>query len=233
MSHHEVNELFDLYHFGNMSTPERNAFEEKLRTDSSFQEEYTTYLKSVEMINLLGVRNDIEKIIKAGSPPRKLYAHRTVWLSIAASLALIVVVVLFKNRSQGDSTASLANSYYQPYPDLVATRGTATALSAALEVYSKGDYGQALQLLKKNTSSDTTIFYSGICYISLSKPDSALYMFDKLTSQSLFYSQTSWYSAIALLLKGDSETAADRLRQIKSQQFRYAESQELLRKLER
>lgn len=232
MSQEGTNELFDRHYFGLLSESEQLEFEEKLKTDSAFKNEYSAYLRSIEAINLVGFRNDLDKIIHSGAQPATIFNRTKIFLSVAASLALISLVLFIWNKPSPYSVISLAQAYYKPYPNIIASRGVVSELGNALGLYSKGNYSGALELLNQLTPSDTTLFYKGLCQLSLNKADSALYLFNQLKPTSIFYPQANWYCALAFLQKNNPRSAVDRLHQIKQGQFRHSESLEVLEKMQ-
>ncbi len=231
MNQEEFIEQFDRHYNHEDSGHEREAFEEKLRADAEFKKEYDAYLKSIETIHLIGFRNDLEKIINNKSNSVSIF-EKKIWLPMAASIIFAAFALFVWLNRSNDTSESLAQAYYQPYPNIIASRGSVKKIDEALGEYSKGSYRNAIEKLNQLDPSDTLFFYKGLCYLSLNQVDSALRSLAPLDSQSIFYTQSRWYSAIALLLKNDSREAAMQLKQIKRGQFKYAESLEILQKLE-
>jgi len=231
MSKEEIIELFDQYYYGQLTKPEQLTFEEKLSEDSDFKKEYDAYLKSIEIINVRGFRNDLEKIIGSKPPSQIRLMKREIWIPLAAASVLIPLILFVWSKFSHTSNESLVRMYYQPYPNILASRGSSDELGKALEIYANGDYKNANALLKHLSPSDTVLFYRGLCQLSLNQVDSALYLLNQLNRQSIFYAQTNWYSGLAALLKDDMQTTVSRYNQIKPGQFRYSESQELLKKI--
>lgn len=86
--------LFELYHFGKMTEADRAEFEERLQKESAFKYRFDRYLASIGVINVPGLRKDIERILKKGARPKRV---RSVFfcLLIVMSVAVIIAIYYF------------------------------------------------------------------------------------------------------------------------------------------
>lgn len=228
----ETIELFDGFLHNDLSKLERENFEQRLKLDIGFKAEYEDYLKGVEIVELIGIRKDLNYIFEE-SKKQNFLAKRIVWMPMAATLLLAALSLVFWNKLSMDSNQTLFLTYYQPYPNIIASRGIADNVELALQSYSENDFSKAEQLLGNlPIVNDTILFYQGLCRLSLNQADSSLVLFRQLKESSVFYQQISWYSAMAFLLKGDSRAAHISLKSINEGQFKYVESREVLEKIE-
>lgn len=223
-------ELFDRYKQGMLSIDDKSIFESRLQSDDNFRNDYHNYRVAVDAIKVAGIKRDLEKILDSQNRSRIYILKKSFWIPMAASLLLATVSLFFLNRNSTNLTEELFNDYYKPYPNVAAFRGISTNLSIAFEEYSKNDFNKAEELFGK-ISSDTALFYRGICLLSLNQADSSLIVLERIPTSSIFNQQVNWYSGLAFLKNGNYQSAASRLRRIDKGQFKYAEAEKILSKI--
>ncbi|MFM7431093.1 MAG: hypothetical protein ACKO1F_14510 [Flammeovirgaceae bacterium] len=220
-------ELFDRYKQGVLSIDDKSIFESRLQSDDNFRNDYHNYRVAVDAIKVAGIKRDLERIQDLENRGEIYILKKTFWIPMAASLLLATVSLFFLNRNSTNLTEELFNDYYKPYPNVAAFRGISTNLSIAFEEYSKQDFVKAETLFRK-ISNDTALFYRGICKLSLNQADSSLILFDQIPNSSIFNQQVNWYSGLAFLMKGNYQSARNRLRKIQKGQYKYSATEKIL-----
>jgi hypothetical protein len=227
-------ELFDDYANNELSEVEKKAFDTRLITDDKFKADYYKYLVGVQVVRLAGVKRDLEFMNASHHESKVVRLKRFVWIPLAASLLLAIFSWFFWNRTPDSMAENLFRDYYRPYPNILAFRGAENELSKAMEAYSKENFGEAESLLKRvHSSNDTVLFYLAICKLSLSQIDSSLLFFKRINSNSVFKEQVNWYRGLAFLRKGNDRLTIESFEKIKSEQFQYVESREIIEKIQK
>jgi hypothetical protein len=220
-------ELFDRHKHGMLSVDEKNIFEARLQSDDSFRNDYFNYSVAVDAIKVAGIKRDLERIHDLENGGRIYIIKKTFWIPMAASLLLATISLFFLNRNSTNLTKELFNDYYKPYPNVTVFRGSSDNLSNAFEQYSKNDFNKA-EILFRQVSNDTALFYRGICKLSLNQADSSLILFDRIPNSSIFNQQVNWYSGLAFLMKGNYQSAGNRLRKIRKGQYKFSNTEKIL-----
>ena len=226
-------DTFDLYISGDLSGDDLIRFEDQLEDNVEFKKEFDDYQLSVHAIKLSAIKSEVSNIVDAHEAKSKIFQRRIVWVPMAASLILFITFYFWPKSNFVDKR-NLARAYFKPYPDVVTVRSRDNVLTKAMQAYSIGDYKKAvLQFKEMSSTSDTTLFYYGLSYLSLNEPDSAKIHFVKMNSSSAFYQQVNWYMAITSLLKRDQPSAITYLKKIGTNEFNYKEARQVLQALEK
>jgi hypothetical protein len=212
---------------------ERQQFDEELARNEELRDDFLIYKESIEIIQLSGLRRDLNNIILTSSTPvqrHHLYSNPIVWTSIAAGILLVIFI--FFDREGKKSPEKLFSLYYKPYPDVVTLRSGKPDFILALSAYSEGEFLQANEsFIKLGVTNDTLLFYRAQCNLALDKPDSTILLLNKISPSSIFEQQVTWYLALAHIKKGEAKAAISYLRKIKKKEFGYRDAQALLLKL--
>jgi hypothetical protein len=219
-------ELFDGYLNKILPEDEHKHFENRLKNDEDFRSEFDEYLESTKAIKLIALREELGHIIDINESKNNRFRRSLVWVPIAASL-LFLIFYFWPNANK--SSKDLFLTYYRPYPNVITTRSEPNRLTKALQAYTINDYNNAILLFNEiSPATDTTLFYRGISYLSMAKPDSSLVYFSRVTPNSAFHQQVNWYMAMAFLLNNDRSSATLYLEKIKSDQFNSKDAQKIL-----
>jgi tetratricopeptide (TPR) repeat protein len=219
-------DLFDRYIYKALPNNENKSFENSLRNDSELKNEFDEYLKSTNAIKLIALRGELGQIIDINEKKTSIFRTGLVWMPIAASLLLFIFYFWPK---AGTSDGDLFLTYYRPYPNIVTTRSEENRLTKALQAYTSRDYSKAILLFNEiSPATDTTLFYQGLCYLSLNDYKNSLLTFERVSINSTFYQQLYWYKSMAFLSKGDRPPAILHLQRIESNQYNYREAREIL-----
>ncbi len=215
----ENTELIERYFEGQLSSAERQAFEERVAHEESFSEEVTLQrniresLRAVGRARMLSQLEMVESRMSEYHPPTQVIRfdertrQRFYWAAAAAILLLIPVYLLLKANSSEDK---LFARYFTPYEN-VATQSSQDPLNQALEQYRSKNYAKALGILEnledQGETSDSTLFYKGNVELQLSHPREAIAALERVPEASTFYDEAQWYLALAFLKDNDAGEA--------------------------
>lgn len=236
-------ELFEKYLAGELQENEPSLFEERLRHDPEFAGDFSAFKMLVKGLKRYGLRQQLSaheaEIRKEEKGKFRIFTTTRI-LRIAAVflVAAGISTFLYENLQTSSSTPhQLYTEYFSPYQNLAGVRGNDEHFySQGMAAYSAGNYGDALMYLKKVSKEDSVykdaLLYSGICQLVLKNSNDAIRMFEKLEKNDEVYSQqVNWYVALAYLQSDRPKEAKNKLLKIKRGDFKYQESQELLKKL--
>jgi len=238
---------FDNYINKELSGSELISFEEKLKSDSDFKQEFEIY-KALETSLVSKFENEEQenalrktlsdlgsKFIKSENSTKKkgklisLINYKQ--LMVAASIALLIGFFLFNNGNPVYSDFSSHNTL-----ELVVRSENNEALVKAQEAFNSRNYKEALEQLTTLTNSntkDTEIeLYKGICFLELNIYVEADVVFDKISGgNSVFVNTATWYKALSMLKQEQFEACKYVLQTIPESAEEYKQAKKLLRKL--
>ena len=228
-----------------MNTTERELFEKEMSEHPDLSKE-VNHLKALDHgLHGLGVES-FKKDLKsweASIDTRNSQGFK--WnniLAVAAVIILIAVPAIY-HLTQGNPTSEeLFLSYYQPYEELITTRGyddsdsLSMLLIEGMEAYNRKSYGECSQLLESYLArqSDARVsLYLAIAQLELNQAESAEANFQLAREDPLFREQAQWYQALSYLKFTNLEKAKDVLEDIVSQEghYRNTEAGKLLKEI--
>jgi tetratricopeptide (TPR) repeat protein len=219
-------ELFDGYHHKVLPDDEHKNFEDRLKNDKEFKDEFDEYLEGTRAVKLIALREELGHIIDTNELGTSIFRRGLIWMPIAASL-LFFIFYFWPKASTSEKDLFL--TYYRPYPNIVTTRSEENPLTEALQAYTSMDYNKAIFLFDEIfPATDTALFYRGLSYLSLNDYKNALLAFEKVDTSSTFHQQLYWYKAMAFLSKKDRPSAILSLQRIEPNQYSYKEAREIL-----
>jgi hypothetical protein len=114
-----------------------------------------------------------------------------------------------------------------------------TLMDTAMKKYDEKDYGGAINSFDKVLLSDAgnydALFYSGVSYLSVDKPDKAIFDLDKVLNKKdgKYYQDAQWYKALALIKQKENKKAKALLNEIVSTGGKYkTQAEDTLKQLE-
>ncbi len=224
-------ELFDLYLLNELAGKERVDFESQLQSDPRFKDEFEAYQKAVQLVKLMGVREELGRVIDANQKPKYVITQWYLWLPMAASI-IFLMIYFWPQSTQTVSDRDLFLAYYHPYPNVITTRSYGNELTEALELYTRRNYKRAGKLFATiSPETDTTLFYQGLSYLSRNLPDSSLMYFSNIDSVSVFRQQVIWYTAMCYLAKKDRLNTTTSLEMVEIGNFNFEEAQKILKEI--
>ena len=197
-----------------------------LETSEDLRVAYNSYLRNLEIIQDLAVRDEIKNVFEGEK------AEDIIWIkmSIAAAIILLIIGTIIIYILPRDHNEYIA--LFKPYPDVISMRDQGSRFTEALNHYNNKKTIQAIEGFMVFQNSDTSHFYLAQCYMEIGQFDSAISFLQKIPQESIFREQSKWYLALSILLEGDKLMARQKLKEIRTGQYGYEASQKLLRELE-
>lgn len=225
----DYSEQIIAYLHGNLKGDSLLKFEEEIHQNPAFAEE-VNFQRGV----LQGFRNQPEKtaLYEMSQRVRRADDRRekiTRWaysggLSIAASL--IILFLVFPPSSNNLTPNEIFQAHFHPesvneisFEDqqLVASGidNPEAQFEAAKNTFESEDYATAIEefgsLIAKGQYVDQARLYQGVAYLAENQADKALLVLDQMSD---LQNHAQWYKVLAYLQKGDSNTAANDLNTI-------------------
>jgi len=233
--------LLNNYFEGNLSEEEKQQFNELLSNDSEFKAEFEFQMKA-KIAVALSERKKMKNQLKEIENSRKQKSNNKTWLSIAASIVVILSLgfIFFWNSSAKND--NLYADFYETFPNIEAptTRGenTLNIKSEAFFAYDSKNYKKAIELfteIYKIEKTDYAIFYIGLSEMELNEHKKAIATFSlfKGDSNNNFYFYIKWYKALCYLKENDIKNSKKLLNEVvKTVNPFQSKSKELLSKLD-
>ncbi|MCP9770778.1 hypothetical protein EGI22_22975 [Lacihabitans sp. LS3-19] len=239
-----MEELIEKYFENTLTEQELKAFEENLRSNASFKEEFE-FQKSLKQSIHLKERNELKSILKGfdnkNSDVRfEIQKNNKVWRFAAAAVVLILAAFgIYKYQTDGKNTQDLYLAYHQPYPNIVApnVRGENTEgiKNEAFKAYEAENYQEAIRLFSQIKDEEFAIFYTAISYLELNENQKAIEILksNKFSETPFpFETYNKWYLALAYLKTGQKNEAKTILEDLtKTDNPQKQKAQELLNEL--
>lgn len=221
-------ELIENYVEGRLSDNERQDFETRLIVDSDFKEEFDLYNNIVSGIKASGLENLKAKLKEADDEldsnniielkPENKNSSR-LYLSIAASLVLILGIAFIWKINSSNDLSGMANSIYEKDKGLPTEMAvSASVYNEPINNYKNDNYEKAkallLPLFKEKPNNDTANFCLGIVEYELKNYKESENYFNAITSQSSFYSKAEYRLLLVYLKLNSLEHAKITCKQI-------------------
>lgn len=237
--------IFEDYLSEKLNQEERVDFENRLKTNSKFNETFVTYKELSSFLehkfedgekteafkdNLNSISNTHFKAKKAD---KKGYSLKPWQYAIAASFALLFGLFMFNQ---------LSTPTYNDYADYgsisLAIRGTQNQLfTKAEKAFNTKDFSQSelyfTQILEYDNTNTEIKLYKGISLIELNKFNEADAILEKLKQgNSAYKNKAIWYLALSKLKQKDTEACLDILKTLSEDAEDFKQAQKLLKKLD-
>lgn len=231
---------FDSYLLGELSLEEKRTFEVQLQSDSIFKDDFDNYKETHSYLeNKFSNEADLNKFkenIKKTSEEHfreKTQSKSKFWyLSIAASIALLIGVFFFNN------TTPPTYQEYISYPSANFTvRSTQQKiLLSAQQAFNQKDFTTANDLFskleKKEVFNNEHKLYKAFCLLELNRfKETDIILKELSIGNSAYKTKATWYLALSLL-KQKKYKACKKLLQTIPQEFNeFDKVRKLIRKL--
>lgn len=166
------------------------------------------------------------------------------WFLMAASFLLLAAAYLTFQTLSGPTATSVAQTYYEPYPNgyepvVRSSNTTASNETLALSAYEAGNYQEALRRFSTISEPNENIrLFMAICEIETNDLDKASETLKSLRQDvpntNILYNPIEWYSGILLLMQGDQDNAKpyfERLAALKNDSIHSRDAIKLLKEL--
>ena len=217
-------QLLERYFENQLSQEEAILFQNYLKTDAFFAEEFA-FQKSVKHAITLNERAELKQQLQSFETPKNNKKWVSKW-SVAASIA-VVLGAGYWFMNQSPNNIELYEDYYQSYPNVVAptVRGenSEDIKSEAFYEYDNGNYEKSLVLFSKiyeTDKDDYALFYKALSQMELQKTTEAIATFKQfdLGKNNAFTPFVKWYLALAYLKENQKEQAMPLLKSLSETQ---------------
>lgn len=247
-------ELIDDYLGGRLNQEEKQAFEQRLSTETALAEQValhrkiTAGLQSTGRINMLAFLKEEDAKMPAYEQETEKEEGKTItfrpasrqmyyWAAAAVLLLIVPVLLLLRNDVSGEK---LADTYFSPYKNQWVAPDSDSSLSAqAMEHYENQNYALALPILEKMLGTDTAEaevqFYKGNSHLALKHTKDAIECFRKVLDMpsNKYTQEAEWYLALSYVQADNEKEAKKVLKEIVAKETHpyHKDAQELLKKL--
>ncbi|MBI9037327.1 MAG: tetratricopeptide repeat protein [Bacteroidales bacterium] len=234
-----INTWIEDYLRGNLSEAERKLFEDKLKTDTDFAEEFElnkrieNAIANDEIDNFRETLKNIHKKLYNESETeisgtKKLFNTALKYWKIAAVVLIILIpltVVMYIMIHDSSSNSNLFYQNYERYPAISENRSinkiiNDSIFSEGLKCYKNGDFTNAVGYFKNVVENEdnnvAAQFFLGISYIEITNYNRAINSFEDVIEKddTLYSQQSEWYLALCLIKIGKTNDAKSVLQRI-------------------
>lgn len=239
---HQTYELLKRYVQGQMSEAERADFENRLKTDAAFAEEFAAWAAVYKGIQAEGDNQLEEQLREFGrqliqsesagltatvanvSQTRRFNIPRWVYAAAAALLLLLAAWPIYQTLKPSApvyaDNKALFEQHFRLPPAPEVRDALVTAWRAA---YQNKDYAAAVTELEKlladtdyKNRSEANLFL-GLSHLAAGEGRQALDAFQKVSPDSFDWDEAQWYSALAYIIIDDVVHAKQTLQDISGQ----------------
>jgi tetratricopeptide (TPR) repeat protein len=200
---------------GELTEKQRKDFEERLITNTAFQEEFQRY-KAASMLLEESASLRLKEKMRELEKKQKGYSRKIWWLpyAAAAAIALLLISSFFYFSSQGNlSSEEVIREYFEPYP-ASRLRGAAKMedpFNQGLSAYMSAEYGFAISALEQIRPQQNEYIeaqmYLGNAYLATGKYPEAISALSKVfeSGDSRFSEAATWYLLLGYVATGNKE----------------------------
>ncbi len=227
--------IFDRYLSGNISPEEKKQFNEKLKNDTVFKNEFDAYQKLSNQIHLAFLKEDLKDIHHQVIHNTKKPKMRPFFYAVASLICIgILAWMLFPTNSSTTPNQTF-DDYFLKDPGLPTVMGIQKNIEfqRGMVLYKQGKYSEAkekwLLLNADKVDNDTLQYYIAMTYLNEDNTDQALVWLQKesVRNSVAFQNEAIWYEALIYIKSGENKKALEKLEKIKH----LPKSQELIQKI--
>ncbi|MCK4561494.1 MAG: hypothetical protein KAT78_01180 [Flavobacteriaceae bacterium] len=236
--------LFEDYLNGTLAQNEKTSFEERLKKDTLFNNEFNTYKELSSFLKnkfeneeasisfKANLKNISNKHFEKQKPSKKIIQFKPWQYAIAASFLLFFGIQYF------NSTTPNYNNFTSYDTISLIVRGSQNELlSNAEKAFNENDFAKSeiyfTQLLETNIDNNELKLYKAFSQIELNKfkdADTTLSILSK--GNSVYKNKATWYLALSKLKQKDYKACLAILKTIDTEADDYKNAKKLLKKLE-
>jgi len=244
-------DLIDRYFNDSLGPKEQKLFNNLLQNDSNFKDEFIfqkdlrQVIKRSQQEELKSTLSQIEDKAQLNSSFMRIPKK---WM-VAASFLLITALGVWGVKSiYYPSNEAIYKTYFQvdrnTVQPVVRGESSKTIEYLAFVAYESQDFYKAINLFNsvENPDLNYIMYYKGLCYLALDKPDEAISLLSQVASNKnvdeesiSLIEKANWFTALALLKNNETEKAIAKLSLIQnnpSSNFKKQEAQEVLNYLQ-
>lgn len=218
-----TDEQMDQFLMGRLTQEYKNKFDQALSSDQALRlrfKELSTLVQGIDAFHAHDLKARLKKIHQDNFDQSKLKVaakRRSLlpWMAAAATIALLLVAVMWMNNNSGMSSDKLFASNFEPYELSMSQRSDNgnTRLIELEQLYKNGQYEEAVPIFESLISQNEQDIHlklgAGIAELALDRPKAALAYFEAIIQSGdfLFEDHAVWYSALAYLKMEKQEEA--------------------------
>jgi len=209
-------ESIEQYLHDKSDTEQRNAFKERMQTDSSLAyklSEVKLLLAGIETASLKERLKSYHENLKKNQPEKggsKIISIQRK-LMVAASIALLATISIWLFTTSKNKYEKIYATYYKPDPGLMSAMGTGDnyVFNKAMLDYKTGNYKKAIdewdKLKIELPQNDTLNYFLGAAQLADGNNAAAITLLKLMTTDTAkpFYKEACWYTGLALLKQGE------------------------------
>ena len=240
-------EYIDSYLANELTEAEKNAFEQKLITNTELAEDYALYtaINGNKLENTqyqkdeLSFRQNVATIstgyTNQNTTKAKGKLRKIIYIGLAAAAMLIVVfiVVPMGNTKATPNQLFATNYTYQTITETTRGESADTILNTAIAQYNTKNFEGAIANFNKIKASNALAnFWLGVSKLELNDTKGAMAEFDILIAgTSVYKDKAAWYKALTYLKMSDIAICKKQLLTINNYSSYYKVAQQLLGEL--
>ncbi len=231
--------LIEDYLRGNLSEDDKRLFEDRLKTDPDFAEEFELTKRLENAIvndEIDNFREKLKSIHKDLYPEpeneisdtKKLFNTALKYWKIAAIIFIVLIpltVIMYIMINDSRSNSEIFYKNYKRYPAFCKNRSTIEYVNDSIfhecmNFYQGGDFTGAVGCLKDIVENDEknicASFFLGISYIEITNYNRAINSFEYVvkSKDTLYSQQAEWYLALCFIKIGKTNDARSVLQKI-------------------
>jgi hypothetical protein len=229
----------------NLPDSERQDFEKRMTEDQELAS-MVRDLQAIETGLHAVAMDDLVKDMQQWEQGLAVQKHAVGWkkyLAVAAVITLVLIPAVYLLTAKKPTSDELFLSYYEPYEEMLTSRGdTADSLGILLadgmEAYNQGAYQLCSELLQtylnQRPEDHRVALYLGIAQLETNQMELAESNFQKAQQDPSFKQQAQWYQALSYLKFQERDKARNILNVIATSDdhFRKSQAESLLKQLE-
>lgn len=231
----EKQNLINAYFEGSLTDKQNLEFQELLRSDAFFLQEFT-FQKNLKKAIIAEERAALKKQLESFNKRSPARALAMKWMAVAASLILLVALgSIFFYNGKPDYEKLYAKNFRE-FPNLshpVVRSGTVEHdIDKAFLVYDKKDYKNAVVWFSK-IGNDQALFYKGISEMTIGNYQNAASDFAKINKEDFpLREHLIWYESLNYLKTGNVKKAKENLKLLKNNGIYKEKAEELMSDLD-
>lgn len=240
---HTYDELIDRYHSKQMTSEEKNEFENRLLSDKELFQENEMYIVARRSVIVAGrdelkskMRSFEEAIERKDKEARFPLNYR--FFALAASIAILIGAIWVLGIGTSNQDLYQANFEVYDSPTLVRGSGDISEWQKGIEAYNNKDFQKAFGHFEMSKDEVLYLrnFYQAQCLASMEPPQLQKAL-EKcaivLESENLYVQQAKWYMGLFSMKLGKTEDAKNIFREIiQDDEYNSERAQKIMSSLE-
>ena len=236
----------DRYVNGEMPTPERESFEERMRDHAGLAQQVHLHRDILVGMEYHFAQQLKKQLALSDQVKPKFNAAKALWIAATVLLVSGLAGAAYYYLSRPADPQQLAVAHFEAYPntltqisrselsaDSTLDASALEAVSSAMSYYEVGNYAQAIAVFDELLTTDSIAnhrvaftFYRGISYLGAGRPSEATKDFAAIAQRpdTLLTEPTHWYLGLSYLRQGQVAEAKQIFTELRQAGGSYAEA---------